>query len=235
MNKPVRSAACLTALALLLGACSSSDKPYAHESKRHETAAEQMFGTTGGELSATPPSSAVVMTQPAVIVPQPAPATAPTVIGQAAPLTVPQPVAIMAPSDAMFAQTVAASGSAEIQLARIAYVRAQSPDVRAFARQMLIDHRDMAIKLDNFALERGYLVAWRIEPDKASTIERLQTLNGAAFDRAYIDEMVAAHEKAVKTLETQAASGRETAALASASLPTVRHHLEMARELDSRL
>ena len=234
MNKPVRSAACLTALALLMGACSSSDKPYAHESKRHETAAEQMFGTTGGELSATPPSSAVVMTQPAVIVPQPAPATAPTVIGQA-PLTVPQPVAIMAPSDAMFAQSVAASGSAEIQLARIAYVRAQSPDVRAFARQMLIDHRDMAIKLDNFALERGYLVAWRIEPDKASTIERLQTLNGAAFDRAYMDEMVAAHEKAVKTLETQAASGRETAALASASLPTVRHHLEMARELDSRL
>jgi len=232
MDKPIRPAACLTAVALLMAACSSNDKPYAHDSVRHETAAEQMFGTTGGELSATPTSSAVVTTQPAVIVPAPAAAT---VITPAAPLTVPQPVAIMAPSDAMFAQKVAASGSSEIQLARIAYVRAQSPEVRAFARQMLIDHRDMAIKLDNFALERGYLVAWRIEPDKASTIERLQTLNGAAFDRAYMDEMVAAHEKAVATLETQAASGRETASLASASLPTVRHHLEMARELDARL
>ncbi len=240
MDKPVRSAACLTAAALLMAACSSSDKPYAHDSVRHETAAEQMFGTTGGELSATPPSSAVMATQPVVVVPQPAPAAAttvvaPTIIGQAAPLTVPQPVAIMAPSDAAFAQKVAASGASEIQLARIAYVRAQSPEVRAFARQMLIDHRDMAIKLDNFALERGYLVAWRIEPDKASTIERLQTLNGAAFDRAYMDEMVAAHEKAVATLQTQAASGRETASLAGASLPIVRHHLEMARELDARL
>jgi putative membrane protein len=227
MDKPVRSAACLTAVALLMAACTSSDKPYAHDSVRHQTAAEQMFGTTGGELSATPPGSAVVVTQPA-------PASA-TVIAPAAPLTVPQPVAIMAPSDGKFAQAVAASGSAEIQLARIAYVRAQSPEVRAFARQMLIDHRDMAITLDNFALERGYLVTWRIEPDKASTIERLQTLNGAAFDRAYMDEMVAAHEKAVATLQTQAASGRETASLASASLPTVRHHLEMARELDARL
>jgi putative membrane protein len=219
----------MTAAALLMAACSSNDKPYAHESMRHPTAAEQQFGTTGGELATTPPSSAVVA-QPVIVAPT---TTAP------APLTVPQSVpqtaSRMAPSDSVFAQQALSSSAVEIELARIAYIRAQSPDVRAFARQMLIDHRDMAIKLDNFALERGYLVTWRIDPDKASTIERMRTLDSASFDRAYMDEMVAAHQGALATMEAQAASGRETASLASEAVPVVRHHLEMARALDARV
>lgn len=226
MHRSIRSAACLSAVALLMAACTSNDKPYAHESQRHATTAEQMFGTTGGNLTGTPPSTAVVMTEPA---PQPA------TMAPSAPLTIPQPVAMIAPTDAAFAQEVAAANAAELEMSRIAYVRADSPEVRTFARQLLIDHRDMAINLDNFALERGYLVAWRIEPEMASTIERLRTLDGPSFDRAYMDVMVDAHSKSVTTLETQAASGRETASLANASLPPVRRHLEMARALDARL
>ena len=139
------------------------------------------------------------------------------------------------PHHAEFANAFAASNATEIELARLAYVRAQSPDVRTFARQMLIDHRDMAIRLDNFALERGYLVAWQIEPDMLAVIDRLSTLDRASFDRAYMDEMVAAHTKAVARLQAQAASGRETAEIATEALPKVRHHLEMARELEARL
>lgn len=225
MRRTVRSAACLTAATLLIAACSSNDKPYAHDSQRHATAAEQMYGTTGSNYTPAP-STAMVMTEPAAPVVAPAPS---------APLTVPQPVAMVAPTDAAFAQKVAASNAAEIELSRIAYVRAHAPEVRSFARQLLIDHRDMAIKLDNFALERGYLIAWDIQPEMASNIERIRALDGPAFDKAYMDLMVQAHGKSVTTLETQAASGRETASLANASLPTVRHHLEMARDLDARL
>jgi putative membrane protein len=224
MHRSARSAVCLTAAALLIAACSSADdKPYAHESQRHTTAAEQSYGTTGGDLATTPPSSPMLAEQPTVT-------TAP-----AAPLTVPQPVARVAPTDAAFSEKLAASNAAEIELSRIAYVRARSPEVRSFARQLLIDHRDMAIKLDNFALERGHLVVWQIEPEMASTIERLRPLDGAAFDQAYMETMVEAHSKAVATLETQGASGRETASLANSFVPTVRHHLEMARELDAKL
>lgn len=230
MHRSIRSAACLSVGALLVAACTSNDKPYAHESQRRATAAEQMFGTTGGNLATTPPSAvsstAVVVTEPAL---------QPTTMTPSAPLTVPQPVAMSAPTDAAFAQKVAATNASEIEMARIAYVKADSPEVRAFARQLLIDHRDMAIKLDNFALERGHLVVWQIQPEMAATIERLRTLDGAAFDKAYMDTMVGAHSKSVATLETQAASGRETASLANVFLPTVRHHLEMARALDAKL
>jgi putative membrane protein len=226
MDKPVRSTACVTAAVLLIAACSSDDgEPYAHESM-HPTASEQLFGTTGGSPTATPPSTTpsttVVTTQPAPTVPS-------------APLTVPQPVARVSPSDSVFVRDLAASNAAEIELARLAYVRAQSPEVRAFARQLLIDHRDMVIRLDNFALERGHIIAWRIEPDEVATIDRLGAIDSASFDSAYMAEMVSAHETAVERLETQAAGGRETASLANDFLPAVRHHLEMARDLDARL
>ncbi len=227
MDKPVRSAACLTAAAVFIAACSSGDgEPYAHESMRHPTAAEQLFGTTGGPVTATPPSTTPSTT---VMTTQPAPAV------PSAPLTVPQPVARVSPSDAVFVSDLAASNAAEIELARLAYVRAQSPEVRAFARQLLIDHRDMVIRLDNFALERGHIIAWQIEPDEVATIDRLGAIDSASFDSAYMAEMVTAHETAVERLETQAAGGRETASLANDFLPAVRHHLEMARDLDARL
>jgi putative membrane protein len=222
MLTPIRSIVSVLAAGLAMAACSSSnDRPYAHESMRHVTAAERLFGTQG-EPAATPVASVTTVTEPTLVTPS-------------APLTVPQTVARMAPSDAVFAQQLLSSSALEIELARIAFVRAQSPDVRSFARQMLIDHREMAAKLDNFGLVRGYLISWQIEPEGANTIARFRSLDTASFDRAYMDEMVAAHEKAVATPEAQAASDRETASIATDYLPIVRHHLEMARALRAQL
>jgi putative membrane protein len=192
----------------------------------HPTAAEQRFGTPEGELSqAAPgsaPSAAGTLAQPTVTVPS-------------TPMTVPQTVSRLAPSDASFTQDMLSSSAVEIELARIAFVRAQSSDVRAFARQMLDDHRQLAIKLDNFALMRGYVVPWQIPPEGANAIDRMRTIDTASFDRAYMDEMVAAHENALAQFETQAASSRETASIASEAVPTVRHHLEMARDVRAKL
>lgn len=217
METSVRSAVPLALAALVLAACGSDNgRPYAYDSMRHPSAAEQMYGTTGETLSTTSPDSTVGTARPS------------------APSTVPQPVARASPTDAVFAEQLAASNAAEIELARLAYVRAQSPEVRNFARQMLTQHREMSIALDNFALERGHVIAWHIEPDDTTAIERLSTLDSASFDRAYMDEMVSAHEAAVARLESQAAGGRETASIANQFLPTVRHHLEMARELAAR-
>jgi putative membrane protein len=231
MDKPLRSAAAIAAAAVLLAACSSTgDKPYAHESMPHQTAAEQLFGTTGGPVMPAPTPPVATVTEPVVVAP-----AAPAVVTPTPPLTVPQPVARMVPSDADFAQQALSSSAFEIELARIAFVRAQSQDVRSFARQMLIDHREMAINLDNFGLVRGYLVDWQLDPEQANAIDRLRSLDSASFDRAYMDEMVTSHEQALARFETQAGSGRETAALAKDAVPIVRHHLEMARDLQARL
>lgn len=237
MKHPVRLTVSALVLGVALGACTAANnKPYAHESMRYPTAAERLFGASPGEPVAASngsTASGALVTAPALAAP--APVVSSVVDPVLTPGAVPQPVAMVAPSDARFVQDLTAGGVVEIELGRLAYVRAQSPEVRAFARQMLIDHRDMVVKLDNFALERGHLVNWTIPQERTATIARLRSLDDASFDRAYMGEMVKAHEHVVQVLQVQAESGRETAPIAVEALPVVQHHLEMARQIHAAL
>jgi putative membrane protein len=58
-------------------------------------------------------------------------------------------------------------------------------------------------------------------------------LQGPAFDRAYIQEMVKDHEEDVKLFRTEAQQGKdpELKRLAATTLPTLEAHLRMARNL----
>jgi putative membrane protein len=145
------------------------------------------------------------------------------------------PTSLSATSDTRFTQTAMSGSATEIALARVAVTKAQSPEVRSFAQQMLNDHRQIATNIDNFALQRGYVVNWSITPEQQATIDRLNALNGAAFDEAYMEEMVTAHTNTVAMLQAQSSSGTETATLARETLPTVEHHLMMARDIESRV
>lgn len=145
------------------------------------------------------------------------------------------PASLAATSDTRFTQQAMSGSATEIALARIAVTRAQSPEVRQFAQQMLNDHRQIATNIDNFALQRGYMVNWTIAPVQQATIDRLQAIDQASFDDAYMQEMVRAHENTVAMLQAQSNGGTATAELARATLPKVQHHLMMARDIESRV
>lgn len=144
-------------------------------------------------------------------------------------------VARVASTDAAFSEQAMSISAGEIGMARVAYVRARSSEVRDFARQMLIDHRLTATQIDNFALARGYAANWTISPEDQAAIDRLESIDAAAFDRAYMDEVVRSHERAVALMQAQAASGTESAAIARNTLPGVEQHLVVARDLQRRV
>jgi putative membrane protein len=60
----------------------------------------------------------------------------------------------------------------------------------------------------------------------------LQKLNGAAFDRAYMQAMVSDHTKDVSEFKKEANAGRdaEMKSFASSTLPTLEEHLQHARQ-----
>ena len=172
----------------------------------------------------------------AAVVPMPAPASVAMVPATTYPSTQTQlPTSLSPTSDSRFTQTAMSGSATEIALARVAVTKTQSPEVRSFAQQMLDDHRQIATNIDNFALQRGYVVNWSITPEQQATIDRLSAMDGAAFDDAYMQEMVRAHQNTVSMLQAQSNSGTETATLARETLPTVEHHLMMARDIDARV
>ncbi len=63
--------------------------------------------------------------------------------------------------------------------------------------------------------------------------EHLRGLSGVEFDRAYLQHMVKDHEKDIKAFEKTAESGEDSQIkeFASKTLPTLKEHLSMARNL----
>ena len=76
------------------------------------------------------------------------------------------------------------------------------------------------------------------EPKPVSeAVERLSRHSGAEFDREFMGQMVKDHDKTVALFERQAQSGSdaELKGFAAKTLPTLREHAQMARELAAKV
>ncbi len=67
--------------------------------------------------------------------------------------------------------------------------------------------------------------------------DKLGKESGDAFDKAYMSMMVKDHEKDVKEFEeaSKNADDADLKAWAGKTLPTLQHHLEMAKDIDGKL
>jgi putative membrane protein len=65
--------------------------------------------------------------------------------------------------------------------------------------------------------------------------DKLAKLSGAAFDRAYMQAMVADHKKDVNEFRVESKSGKdpEIKAWAAKTLPTLEEHLALAQSTNS--
>lgn len=137
--------------------------------------------------------------------------------------------------DTRFIEEQLALGEKEVGLARLAAERAATAGVKQFAETLLRDHQQAGQELRQIA-ERQQVTARPSAEQLNVERERLSKLSGRPFDQEYLDEMTADHEDAINDLEV--ASKDENADVrgwAVKTLPTVRHHLEQARQLRKSL
>ena len=66
-----------------------------------------------------------------------------------------------------------------------------------------------------------------------SALKKLQGASGEQFDRAYVDQMVKDHEKALRLVQDAAKNARnpELKQAAEKAAPEVKQHLDMAKQL----
>ena len=135
-----------------------------------------------------------------------------------------------------FLQDAVSGDNGEVAIGGLAQQRGASPGVRDFGRTLQRDHA--AAKQDALALARRMRITvapGAIKPEAAQTRRQLMRLRGPSFDRAFVRAMVSDHRKDIAKFEMQARSGdRMTARLARDTLPHLRHHLDMAMDLQRR-
>ena len=140
-------------------------------------------------------------------------------------------------SDRRFVMEAAMGGMAEVELGRLATQNAGSDDVKQFGQRMVDDHSKANDQLKEVAGQKGIMLPAELDPKHRALRERLSRLNGAAFDRAYMSEMVKDHDKDVSMFERQSTKGQDADVkrFASETLPTLKEHQQMARDVASKI
>lgn len=132
---------------------------------------------------------------------------------------------------AEFVRDAADGGMAEVQLANIAKQKASSQAVKDFAQMMIDDHSKANDELKDLATTENLTVPSSISSDQQSEIDKLNRLSGTEFDQEYMDFMVDDHKKDVDKFEeaSKNITDPQLKAWVDKTLPTLRHHLDMAK------
>jgi putative membrane protein len=140
-------------------------------------------------------------------------------------------------TDQQFVSTAAAGGLAEVELGHLAAGRAAHPGVQQFGQRMVMDHGAMNADLARLAERKGLSMPAAPGPAHQQARDRLASLSGHDFDRAYMQEMVADHTKDIAHFEPQAQRGTDPdlQAFAAGALPVLREHLQMARNVNTQV
>jgi len=145
-------------------------------------------------------------------------------------------VAPAAESDDTFLKTAIGVNLAEIQVGQLAQKNGASAGVRQFGDMLVKDHT--ASNDDAMALAKQHNVTIPNAPsaEDQKTYQDLSGLSGAAFDKAFSQDMVAGHQKAVQLFTDQSASANgDVKSFADKTLPTLKKHLQTAQSLASDL
>lgn len=134
-----------------------------------------------------------------------------------------------------FANTAAASDAFEIESSRLAASSAASAATKSFAQSMIKGHTDSTAKLKAAAAAASPSIVpdATLTPEQLQTLEALKGKEGAAFDTAYAEAQINAHEMTLNALRAYAADGDVPSlkAFATAMVPIVTAHVNMAKGL----
>jgi putative membrane protein len=139
--------------------------------------------------------------------------------------------------DTAFVREAAMGGMAEVELGRLASEKASSPDVKQFGDRMVTDHGKANDELKQLAQQKNITLPTELGPKDKATRDRLAKLSGAAFDKAYMTDMVADHRKDVAAFQHESTAGKDSdvKSWAGKTLPTLKDHLKMAEDTKAKV
>lgn len=142
-----------------------------------------------------------------------------------------------APAPQTFLHEAAVGGLAEVELGKLAQQNASSAAVKDFASTMVNDHGKANQELESLAQKENVTLPTQLDAKHTALRDRLAKLNGAAFDRAYMTEMVKDHQKDVAEFraESKSSTNADVKAFAAKTLPVLEGHLQMAKDVQQKL
>jgi putative membrane protein len=145
-------------------------------------------------------------------------------------------VTAMSNDDKDFVSKAGMGGMAEVQMGNLALQKASSADVKAFAQRMVTDHSKANEELSQLATTKGLALPTELGGEHKQALEHLTSLSGAEFDKAYMQHMVEDHDKDVAEFDKASTSAQDSdvKGWAGKTLPTLKEHQQMAKDIASK-
>jgi len=139
--------------------------------------------------------------------------------------------------DQAFMVKAAQGGLAEVELGNLATSKAQSGDVKQFGQRMVDDHTKANDELKSLAAQKNVTLPTSLDAKDQATKDKLSGMQGAAFDKAYMADMVRDHRKDIAEFQKEANNGKDpdVKAFAAKTLPILKDHLSMAEKTDAQV
>jgi len=144
---------------------------------------------------------------------------------------------MLSDADKEFIMKAAQGGMAEVAGGQTAATNGASADVKSFGNRMVQDHGKANDELKQLATAKGLTLPAETDADHKQKLDAMAKKTGKDFDKAYMSDMVADHEKDVAEFQnaSQNAQDPDLKNWASKTLPTLQDHLKMAKDINAKL
>jgi putative membrane protein len=148
-----------------------------------------------------------------------------------------------APNDAQIAVIVVAENSVDIDVGKLAEGKASSGEVKKFAQQMVTDHAGVnkqatALVQKLNVTPEDNATSKSLKDAGNTNEEKLKSLKGKEFDKAYVDNEVTYHQTVIDALNKTLIPSAKNAELKDLPVkvrPAFVAHLEHAKQVQSAL
>jgi putative membrane protein len=123
---------------------------------------------------------------------------------------------------------------AEVQMGQLAQKNGQSDAVKSFGQMLVKDHGSANDKAIKAAQDNGVTPPTGPNAKQKSEYDKMAKMNGAAFDKAFGQHMVADHKKDIAEYQKEAKKTDAAGKYAADALPTLQKHLQTAQSLQPK-
>ncbi len=138
--------------------------------------------------------------------------------------------------DKKFVNDAAEGGMMEVQLGKMAAEKGGSEGVKQFGQRMVDDHSKANDQLKEVASKNNMELPTSLTGKHQAMVDKMSKLSGTAFDKAYMKGMVKDHEEDIHAFENEAQNGNnpDVKQFATSTLPVLKEHLQMAKDLHQK-
>jgi putative membrane protein len=121
---------------------------------------------------------------------------------------------------------------AEIQLGQLAQDKAEGSGVKSFAQTLVNDQSALNEQAEKVATQIGITIPTKPNAAQKTAYDNMSKLSGAAFDRAFVKNIIADQASNIARFENEAKKKNNPVGdYANQALSTLKQHLDAARNL----